>query len=185
MAERISHDVTPPKIGPDAHEALEALLQTLHEHGVLRFANDIVAANSDVTRLLVNGLSNEGSLNTIQNLSIILMALSTLPPDRFYQVMMAVRDGVDQIGSYRSRGSSSDNSSSTKSEADSAEAMNKEEASKGEAPGVSGVYKMLHNDELWHAIQPLLAGIRAFSERLDTPVDKPVTDFTGKPTEGP
>ena len=63
--------------------------------------------------------------------------------------------------------------------------MNKEEASKGEAPGVSGVYKMLHDDELWHAIQPLLAGIRAFSERLDTPVDKPVTDFTGKPTEGP
>ena len=39
MAERISQDVTPPKIGPDAHEELETLLQTLHEHGAVSYTH--------------------------------------------------------------------------------------------------------------------------------------------------
>lgn len=84
MAERIFQDVTPPKIGPDAHEELETLLQTLHEHGVLRFTNDVVAANAEIARILVNGLNREGSLNTIQNISVMAMVLATIPPERFY-----------------------------------------------------------------------------------------------------
>ncbi|TVP51085.1 MAG: DUF1641 domain-containing protein [Halomonas sp.] len=167
MAERISQDVTPPKIGPDAHEELEALLQTLHEHGVLRFANDVVAANTEIARILVDGLSKEGSLNAVQNISVMAMVLATIPPDRFYHVMFAIKEGIYQASSYHRDG---DNGS---------------ESGKGEAPGLSGVYKLLHDEELWHAIQPLLAGLKAFSERLDQPIDKPVSDFTGKPTEGP
>lgn len=169
MAERIFQDVTPPKIGPDAHKELETLLQTLHEHGVLRFTNDMVAANTEIARILVNGLNKEGSLNAIQNISIMAMVLATIPPDRFYQVMFAFKEGVNRVSSYHS---DSD-----------AEGVNK--SSKGNAPGISGVYKLLHDEELWHAIEPLLAGLKAFSERLDQPVDKPVTDFTGKSTEGP
>lgn len=167
MAERIFQDVTPPKIGPDAHEELEALLQTLHEHGVLRFTNDMVAANTEIARILVNGLSKEGSLNAVQNISVMAMVLATIPPDRFYHVMFAIKEGINHVSSYHRDG---DNDS---------------ESGKGEAPGLSGVYKLLHDEELWHAIQPLLAGLKAFSERLDQPIDKPVSDFTGKPTEGP
>ena len=167
MAERIFQDVTPPKIGPDAHEELESLLQTLHEHGVLRFTNDLVAANTEIARILVSGLSKEGTLNTVQNISVIAMVLATIPPDRFYQVMFAIKEGANRISNYHS-------------DADTAEG-----SSKGKAPGISGVYKLLHDEELWHAVEPLLAGLKAFSERLDQPVDKPVTDFTGKPTEGP
>jgi len=175
MAERISQDVTPPKIGPDAHEELETLLQTLHEHGVLRFTNDMVAANSDIIRILVNGLSKEGSLNAIQNLSIMAMTLSSIPPDRFYQVMFAIKEGMGEVSSYHGNEKSSEKS----------DAKTAEETDNKEAPGIRGLYKLLHDDELWHAIQPLLAGLRAFSERLDKPIDKPVTDFTGKATEGP
>lgn len=167
MAERIFQDVTPPKIGPDAHEELETLLQTLHEHGVLRFTNDVVAANAEIARILVNGLNREGSLNTIQNISVMAMVLATIPPERFYQVMFAMKEGINQVSNYHSNAETADKSS------------------KGKAPGLSGVYKLLRDEELWHAIEPLLAGLKAFSERLDQPVDKPVTDFTGKPTEGP
>ena len=77
MAERISHTVTPPRIGPDAHEALEGLLQTLHEHGVLRFANDVVAANPQIAQVLVSGLQKEGTLNAIQNVSSLGRATMT------------------------------------------------------------------------------------------------------------
>ncbi|RUR29056.1 DUF1641 domain-containing protein [Vreelandella nanhaiensis] len=176
MAERIAHDVTPPKIGPDAQEELDRLVQTLHEHGVLRFANDVVASNHELLRILVGGLNKPGTLNAIQNLSVIAMTLSTLPPERFYQVMFALKEGIEQVGNHRH---------------DEAEGHSYKSRSKGKyqekdsAPGITGIYRLLHDDELWYAIQPVLAGLRAFSERLDRPVDKPVTDFTGKPTEGP
>lgn len=161
MAERISHTVTPPNIGPDAHEELERLLQTLHEHGVLRFANDLVGANTEVAQVLVNGLGKPGSLNTIQNLSILGMVLSRIEPNDFYRVTFALRDALEKISQHHPG-----------------------ESEHG-SPGVSGAYKMLHDDQLWHAIMPIIDGLKAFAERLDTPVDKPVTDYTGKPTSGP
>lgn len=51
------------------------------------------------------------------------------------------------------------------------------------APSITGIYRMLNDDELWYAIKPILAGLRAFSEQLDRPENRPVTDFTGTPTE--
>ncbi|MBZ5488856.1 DUF1641 domain-containing protein [Halomonas aquamarina] len=176
MAERISHDVTPPKIGPDAQEELDRLVQTLHEHGVLRFANDVVASNQELLRILVGGLNKQGSLNAIQNLSVIAMTLSALPPERFYQVMSALGEGIEQVGNHRH--------DEAQGHAPSARSPQKD-PEKDSAPGITGLYRMLHDDELWYAIKPILAGLRAFSERLDRPVDKPVTDVTGKPTEGP
>lgn len=101
MAERISHDVTPPKIGPGAHEELERLLQTLHEHGVLRLANDLVAANTKIAGVVVDGLSKEGTLNALQNLSILAMMLSQVPPERFYRVTFALKDALDCVGQHQ------------------------------------------------------------------------------------
>jgi uncharacterized protein YjgD (DUF1641 family) len=161
MAERISHDVTPPKIGPDAHEELERLLQTLHEHGVLRFANDVVGANTEVAQILVNGLSKPGTLNAVQNLSILGMVLSRIEPSDFYRVSFALRDAMERISQHHPERDGHD------------------------SPGVGGAYKMLHDDQLWHAIMPIVDGLKAFAERLDKPVDKPVSDYTGKPTSGP
>ncbi|SFU92892.1 DUF1641 domain-containing protein [Halomonas korlensis] len=162
MAERISHDVTPPRIGPDAREELDRLLQTMHEHGVLRFANDMVAANPQIAKVLVNGLSKEGSLNAIQNLSALAMALSTIPPNQFYKMTFALRDAVAVIGQH-SRSKDTDDAS----------------------PGVSGAYQLLKDEELWHAVRPLIEGLKAFGKGLDKDIDKPISDFTGKPTEGP
>jgi hypothetical protein len=51
------------------------------------------------------------------------------------------------------------------------------------APGVHGVWKMLQDDELWGAVQPLLQGLKAFSRRMEEPVDKPISAFTGKPSD--
>lgn len=161
MAERIPYTVKPPKIGPDAHEELEQLLQTLHEHGALRLANDVVGANTQITKVMVDGLSKEGSLNAIQNLSILAMALSRIEPSDFYRVTFALRDALEQVSRHRP------------------------ETEDGGAPGVGGAYRMLNDEQLWRAIVPLIDGLKAFAERLDKPVDMPVSDYTGKPTEGP
>lgn len=161
MAERISHDVTPPKIGPDAHEELEQLLQTLHEHGVLRLANNLVGANTKIAGVVVDGLGKESTLNAIQNLAVLGMMLSEIPPERFYRVTFALKAALDRV------------------------AQHQPEQEGVDAPGVSGAYRMLNDDELWRAVMPLVDGLKAFAERLDKPVDKPVSDFFGKPTSGP
>src|SRR5690606_27802927 len=100
-AERINYEVKPTPIGPTAREELDSLLETLHERGILRLANDLAGANTQVAKVLVDGLSKEGSLNAIQNISILGMALSRIPPNQFYKVVFALKDGLDHIGGYK------------------------------------------------------------------------------------
>lgn len=159
MAEPIQYMPKPPKIGPDAHDELERLLQTMHEHGVLRFANDLVAANTQWTQIIVEGLSKEGSRKTVQNLSVLLMVLSRIEPAHFYKALFALRDGLEYLARH---------------EADS---------EKQEAPGIKGAYRMLKDDALWRGLTPLLGALKAFGEGLEREVDKPISAFTGKRTE--
>ncbi len=159
MAPRLEYEVKPGReIGQDAHDELELLLRSLHDHGVLRLANDIVAANAEIAKVVVAGLSTEGSMRAIQNLSILLMALSRIEPARFYKVVFALKDACLEVEGHQ--------------------------AGKGgdEAPGLSGAYKMLHDEELWHALAPLIDGLKRFARRLDTDVDTPISAFSGKRT---
>lgn len=158
MAKSIEYQPEPAKIGPDAHEELDRLLETLHQHGVLRLLNDLVAANNDVAQILVNGLQRQGTLNAIQNISLLLMALSSLPPDRVYKLAFGLRDLAEAVSQPK---------------------VDDEE----KAPGVHGVWKMLQDDDLWRALRPLLHGLAAFSRRMEEPVDKPISAFTGKPSD--
>lgn len=160
MAERIHYEPDPPKTEPDAHEALERLVQSLHEQGLLRFANDLVCAKTPVTKVLVDGLSQPGALNAIQNLSIVLMALSRIEPSQFYKTMFALTDALKCVGAWQPDGDGEGHT----------------------APGFTGAYKMLHDDALWQALTPLIEGMKAFSAGLERKVDKPISAFTGKPS---
>lgn len=158
MAEPIDYDVKPTPIGPDAHEELQRLLQSLHEQGVLRLANDMVRAKSQVASVLVEGLGKEGTLNAIQNVSILGMALSRIPPEEFYKVVFGLKDAMAAL-SQRSG-----------------------EPRAGDAPGVTGTYRMLNDDELWASLKPVLDAVKVFSQRMAQRGDRPITEFTGKPT---
>lgn len=158
MAKSIEYQPEPAKIGPDAHDELERLLETLHQHGVLRLVNDLVAANNEVAQVLVKGLQREGTLNVIQNVSVIVLALSSLPPDRVYKLAFGLRDMVDALSQ-------------------------PEQTREQKAPGVQGVWKMLQDDDLWRSLQPVLNGLKAFSRRMEEQVDKPISSYTGKPSD--
>ncbi|GAL59488.1 hypothetical protein EV102420_18_00660 [Pseudescherichia vulneris NBRC 102420] len=161
MAKAIDYQVEPPVIGPTAEEELQRLLQTLHEHGVLRLANDMVASNNDWLKVIVDGLSRKGSLNVIQNISVLLMALSTIPPERMYKLAFGLRDFMAELSREEEQPQSEN----------------------GSAPGARGAWKMLHDDELWHSLMPLLNGMKAFSRRMEEKVDKPISSFSGKPSD--
>ncbi|WP_029592034.1 DUF1641 domain-containing protein [Franconibacter pulveris] len=160
MAKSIEYQVEPPKIGPTAEEELQRLLQTLHEHGVLRLANDLVASNNEWMQVIVSGLSRKGSLNTIQNISVLLLALSTIPPERMYKLAFGLRDFIAELSREE-----------------------QEESAGNSAPGARGAWKMLHDDELWQSLTPILNGMKAFSRRMEEEVDKPISSFSGKPSD--
>ncbi|ABU78175.1 DUF1641 domain-containing protein [Cronobacter sakazakii] len=161
MAKAIDYQPEPPRIGPTADEELQRLLQTLHEHGVLRLTNDLVASNNEWIKVIIDGLSRKGSLNVIQNISVLLMALSTIPPERMYKLAFGVRDFAAELSREEAR----------------------PESEQADAPGARGAWKMLHDDELWRSLTPLLNGLKAFSRRMEEEVDKPISSFTGKPSD--
>lgn len=159
MAERIDHNVKPTPTDTNAYQELDRLLEGLHENGVLRFANDVVRSQTQIAQVLVNGLGKEGTLNAIQNLSVLGMALSRIPPDDFYKMVFGLKDAMEQMN--RHAGQTGDEA----------------------APGLSGTYRMLHDDKLWASIMPLVEAIKVFADRMGDTSEKPVTRFTGKPTE--
>ncbi|HET6586631.1 MAG TPA: DUF1641 domain-containing protein [Oleiagrimonas sp.] len=160
MAEPLKYTPRPPKIDPGAHEALEQLLQTAHEHGVLRFANDLMASNSQWTQVIVDGLNSENSRKAVQNLAMFLMLLSRIEPDQLCKVMFAAKDGFERMARHHPQ---------------------KDEHA--DAPGIKGAYHMLHDDTLWQAVTPLIDALKTFGEGLNRDVHKPVTAFTGQETK--
>lgn len=48
------------------------------------------------------------------------------------------------------------------------------------APGVKGVYRMLHDEELWHALGPVVDAVKTFTQQLDRDILNPISDYSGK-----
>jgi uncharacterized protein YjgD (DUF1641 family) len=144
-----------------AQEELGVLLETCHEHGVLRLANDLIASNTEIARILVEGLERPGTLNALQNLSILLMALSRIPPNEFYRIVFAAKSAIDSL-------------------VGAAEGSQLPEAESHTAPGLMGAYRMLHDEQHWQRLRPLLEALKAFGTALARKVENPISEFSGK-----
>ena len=164
MAKPIPYEVRPARAETTAREELDRLLETCHRHGLLRLANDLVATNTDIARIVVSGLEKPGTLNAIQNLSVLLMALSCIPPAEFYRLVFALADGAGRLAAHTRDGQSS--------------------AHPGEdgehPPGLLGAYRLLRDEQLWRALGPIIDGLKGFAEGLEKPVSNPISDFSGK-----
>lgn len=159
MAEPIHYQPTPTCTEPTAREALNDLLENLHQHGFLRLANDVVKANNDIGKIIAAGLNRPGSQNAAQNLSLLFMTLSTIPPERFNHVLLALRDAMLAMKP-------------------AADTTQQEKA----APGLSGVMKLLNDESLWQGIRPLLAALETFSREMQRDEEKPISRYSGKPS---
>lgn len=149
MAKRILYEVPKPPEPDTAREELDQLLENLSKAGVLRFANDLLQASPEVSQILLRGLNTEESRNAVQNLSLLLIALGRLPPERMGTITRAFTEGMNSME----------------------KAAGAEEGEK--APGFFGFYRLLHDEELWAGLKPMLAGIKGFSDRIHEPPEKP------------
>jgi uncharacterized protein YjgD (DUF1641 family) len=158
MAEPITYQPRPANTGPTAREELDQLLQTLHEAGLLRLANDVAAGGQDILGILMKGLNLESSRHAAQNIAAVLMVLAQIPPPRFYKIATTVKDAL-------------------------LAAANDPPAEK-EPPGVRGFYKALKDEQTWRALSPLVQGLMALGEGLRKPApNKPISSVTGKPSD--
>ena len=162
MAPRLEFTATPRENAePGAQDELALLLDSLHRHGFLRFANDVVSANGALAKVVVDGLNTEGALRAMQNISILLMALTRIEPNQFYKVVFAAKDALASVRAHQEETRDEDGNA---------------------APGLTGAYKLLNDQDLWRALMPMIDGLKLFAGRLGEEVEKPITAFTGKPT---
>jgi uncharacterized protein YjgD (DUF1641 family) len=159
MAEPLDFKPTPVRTEPTAREELDRLVETLHRHGVLRLANDLVAANQDIAAIVVKGLETEAARNVMQNLSALAMVLGRIPPGAVYKFAEAVREAAQSLESARR-------------EPDDA------------APGMRGIYRLLNDDELWQTLTPLARAVGTFGRAMACPTpEKPITAYSGKESD--
>ncbi|WP_322025568.1 DUF1641 domain-containing protein [Burkholderia sp. BCC1977] len=142
MTDRPSPDTTPPPAEPDAHHALESLLGSLHRHGFLRFANEVVSANAQMAEVFVGAFDKPGMQCGMQNLAALVTALSRIPPEQFGKAVFAAADAMHHIGAWQPA------------------------EHEHVAPGVRGAYRLLHDEALWDALTPLLEGLKVFAQGL-------------------
>ena len=159
MAKRITYQVTPARTETTAREAMDELIENLHQHGFLRLANDLVKSNSEVGKILVSGLNQPGTQNALQNISLLMMTLGSVPPERFNHLLQAIRDAAMAVKPAR-------------------EEARQEKA----APGIRGIIRLLNDEELWRGLRPLLTALDVFSQQIDREEEKPITRFSGKPS---
>lgn len=143
MAKAIRYQVPETPKASTAEEELQTLLETLHQQGLLRIANDTLQASPDLAEVLLNGLNRYQTRNAVQNLSLILMSLGRVPPERF----ALIADGLIAALNALKESASTENHQS--------------------APGITGVLRLLRDDQLWRSIQPLLAAVAELLSPLD------------------
>ncbi|VWC73740.1 hypothetical protein BLA50215_00751 [Burkholderia lata] len=159
MTEPQSPDTTPPHAEPGAHDALEHLLGSLHRHGFLHLASEVVSANARLADTFVDALDKPGMQSGMQNLAVLLMALSRIPPEQFGRAVFAAADALHHVGAWQPA------------------------QHEHVAPGVRGAYRLLHDEALWDALTPLLEGLKVFAQGLARDPEAPVT-APGEQTKG-
>lgn len=154
MAQPLEFTPTPADTSGAARAALDTLLQTLHEHGVLRLATDLVATNTEWVQILAQGLGNPGTGRAIQNIAVFAMLLSRIDPPQLYRLLFALQGSLERVAS--------------------AEPDKNHDA----APGVFGFYRLLKDEALWRALAPLIDAVRVFGTGLDARIDTPISAFS-------
>ncbi|WP_321820147.1 MULTISPECIES: DUF1641 domain-containing protein [unclassified Burkholderia] len=160
MTDRPYPATTPPAPEPDAHRALESLLGSLHRHGFLRFANEVVSANAQMAETFVGAFDKPGMQSGMQNLAALVTALSRIPPEQFGKAVFAAADALHHIGAWQPA------------------------EHEHVAPGVRGAYRLLHDEALWDALTPLLEGLKVFAQGLAREPENPASSaLSDKPAD--
>lgn len=120
---------------------INGLLDQLYESGLMRWLKDFVGALPEVSMIALDGLNTPQGRAGMRNLLIVAQQLGRIDPDQLERMVSAVHAGVDRAGETASGRHDSDYN----------------------PPGITGVFKLLRDEELWATLAPVIEGAKAFS----------------------
>jgi uncharacterized protein YjgD (DUF1641 family) len=102
MAKPIAFTPRAPEPAPApadaAREELDTLLIALHERGILRLVNGLLAAGPEVSARMLDGLSTPAGERVIRNAVALGTAAARIDPNRMQQMLDGVARGMDAAG---------------------------------------------------------------------------------------
>ncbi|GAB3671727.1 DUF1641 domain-containing protein [Salinisphaera aquimarina] len=118
---------------------VNALLDELHDSGILRWLKDFAGAFPQISSIAVDGMNTAEGHAGMRNLLVVAKQLGKIDPDQLERTFEAANKGMTTAG----EGATEDTPYNP--------------------PGVTGVFKLLHDKELWATLSPVIAGVKAFS----------------------
>ncbi len=97
MAKPIAFTPPPPDAPPaitDPRDELDRLLVALHERGVLRFLNGLLAAGPEASTIAVNGLNSATGQRVVRNMVVLGEMATKLDPDDLETLLNGVARGI-------------------------------------------------------------------------------------------
>lgn len=125
---------------------INGLLDQVYESGLMRWMKDFVGAMPEISQIALEGINTPQGQAGMRNLLVVAQQLGKIDPDRLEQAFAAANTGVDKAR-------------------ETAEGRHE---SAYNPPGVTGVFKLLHDKELWSALAPVLEGVKAYSAEQKT-----------------
>lgn len=139
------------RLSPETRDELEKLegrisevnelLDQLYESGLMRWLKDFVGAMPEVSMIALEGLNTGQGRAGMRNLLVLAQQLGKLDPDQLEQMFNALQAGIDRAG----------------------ETTSGQHESPYNPPGITGVFKLLRDEELWRTLAPVIEGAKAYS----------------------
>ena len=161
MAQQIHYRPEQAKrIRPETQDELEkfegriaeinGLLDQLYDTGLMRWMKDFVGALPDVSMIALQSVNTPQGQAGMRNLLVLAKQLGKIDPDQLERMFNAVDAGVDRAGQT---------------------AEGKHESSYN-PPGITGVFKLLRDEDLWRTLAPVIEGVKAFSAESERQADE-------------
>jgi uncharacterized protein YjgD (DUF1641 family) len=101
MAKPIAYSPPPsntPDTTDDARDELDRLLVALHERGVLRLLNGLLAAGPSVSAVALDGLNSPGGQRAVRNATVLGEAATRIDPADLETLAQGVARGIETAG---------------------------------------------------------------------------------------
>lgn len=118
---------------------INALLDELYASGIIRWLKDFAGAFPQIATIAAQGMNTPQGQAGLRNLLVVAQQLGRIDPDQLEHLFAAANAGIERA----------------RTPADENTPYN--------PPGVTGVFKLLHDKELWATLSPMIAAVKAFS----------------------
>ncbi|MES1950866.1 hypothetical protein S4A8_08405 [Salinisphaera sp. S4-8] len=119
---------------------INGLLDELYDSGLIRWLKDFAGAFPQISHIAVESMNTPQGHAGMRNLLVVAQQLGKIDPDQLERTFASINAGMTEA------------------------AKPARDDTPYNPPGVTGVFKLLHDKELWATLSPLIAGAKAYGQ---------------------